>query len=256
MTIAARQTISNDLLDSLEKIINADAKPDAFTLKKLDRAADDLCGIDVVNGSIAKAGVAAIKWDVPSVKYWVKNALANDRSVHNLQNAAISLLAVNEIDGPVEFAEECYAVAPKDEAVVGRVLSDLIGAGHFRAAKRIFESAVKDGVQVSEIDSQMMKLDERLAHLGIGIEQAEAEMQAAIQVLRDYKFRAFDLSHTLFVDHDNVKSFVITVAFIGTIEDELLLEAALAVRLAEHANWNPSVLSIEFEHRISHGSNT
>lgn len=253
MTIAVRQPITNELMGSLEKIINSGIKPDALSLKRLSRDADALCNSHPAMGSIAKAAVAAITWNIPEVRYWSENALRLERSVLNLQNACTNFLAVNEVEGIAEWIDECLERAPRDPHVVNRAISNFINVGKFHRANAVFEEAMAAGVEVSAECKQLLELQSDLRELHIPMERVEAEMHAAFKVLQANKCRSSDLNHMKFTDPDGEKSFVITINFFGDFEDELSLESQLAEAFEADAEWNPLLLSTEFKHQQAHG---
>lgn len=92
MTTPRPQTTSNQLLEKIERLSNAGGPLDEFALRRLDREADQLIGVDAAHGYGAKAGVAALRCDVAATQRFANLAVKNapgDLAV--LANAAISL---------------------------------------------------------------------------------------------------------------------------------------------------------------------
>lgn len=248
MAFAQRQTIADAVFKDLWDLFLSDEIPAVFTIRRLEKAAKDLVATDAAEASIVSAAVGALQWDISACRHWIDNAIRiapNNPAV--LHNASVTLQKVNLMDASADLAIRAYQTTPLDREVVRWAILAANGAGRFAESLHLLSDAKSnkvEGVAVPKIDH----IVDAMRALGVKPEQLHKEISVAFEVLTASRKRARDLQHGVFSDHDGTKSLYMTLGFLGTIEDELRLNAQLAERLVDMPDWNPDVLSTELRY--------
>jgi hypothetical protein len=245
MSPVAPLTIANDLLSKIDLFRQDDLTQDAIALKRLELEADSLAKVDVVSGSIAKAGIAALQWDIESVQYWVNNALKQSNEVSAYWNAAATYQSVNRLDLVLDVILQLHARFPADQKIVKFVITSLFALGKFDQVDLVKKENLHQDAELYAglfLADQIVKFAQQNK---LEIETIQRECASAIKVLSDNKKRLRTTEAEIFNDPEGSDSLVIRFGFIGDIHDEIRLESELAQILADHEKWQPRLLSTE-----------
>ena len=248
MTFAVRQTVAATLLGEVEHFFVEDIRPDPFTISRLLRSADGLQRVDAAEASMVKAAIAALQWDAEECRHWVNNAVRLDGGLETLHNAAVSFENQNLMDEALVFIVRAYEMAPQNPKVVRRAVHGFYGAGMLAETAKLIQEATAQGIDLGEDVPMAEGICSFCNAHGISLDRLQFEHNAAMRVLTQAQKRASYLEHEVFLDHDGEKTLVMKVGFIGSLQDELHLEAALAPVLAEEPGWDPNLLSTEFHY--------
>ena len=113
----------------------AEAEPNDFELKRLEREAEKLLKIDAVAGYTALGAVASLRGDIEGVHSRHRAALQlSGNSPQTLHNYGASLAKLGEFTEALEVARRAHSRAPADPQMFGGVVTASLYAGHFREA--------------------------------------------------------------------------------------------------------------------------
>lgn len=247
MTASHPQTIGSRLFDQVEDLLNDTQPPSEFSLRRLDAEADKLVKVSPAEGLTAKAGLAALRWDIPEVQRLVANCVRVDASVITLTNSALTLKAVHLLDEGCPLMAKALQRAPKDADVVTEYVDYFMAAGRFLEAAEVMKKALDEGLIESEFETDVLGLAADMVDWGIDPERLRQEMSCAFHVLAKHKRRTKAIRYDRQEEPDGGGSMLILLGFDGSLEDEMRLEAELAVELAEGEDWNPVLLGVGYE---------
>lgn len=242
MTSAKPHTICNELLGQLEVLFQSDDPPSEFEMARLARDANKLLAVDAAGGYTVKAALAALRWDVDSVRLNSDRAVSIDGSTDTRSNAAINLQHVNLFDEAIVQAQVAMRIAPADKSLIEQAVDYMVTAGKFSEGAAVVDDAAARGIV---IPSDAPNLHATVLAIGIDPDRLVFEMRAAHSVLFQHRVRPRFMKADGVADPDGGKTLVVHIGFHGTEDDQLQLECELAQLLAAEPGWDPSRLSIE-----------
>lgn len=241
-------TKANSLLEKLESFMSFGREPQPLEIRRLERESDDLARIDAASAFIVKAGIAAIRWDVAQLEYYVKSALALERSPALLLNASLTYKFVNDLDSAAVLALDAARMAPNDAVFVRQAVSYVSSAGQISAAVNMLTERAGMGLNLEEVTEPYLVLGQAIESLKIDPARLHFELKSAFEILSADRRRCIDVLWEVNEGSDGVHGVVASIIFIGGIADELRLEAVLAEALIAEPGWDPDRISVEFEY--------
>lgn len=252
MSAPQPKSIANEVWGLLEYHFNANEPVSPFVIKQLNAKATQLENVNISEASIVRAAIAGLQWNLAETDRWLKNAVHFDKSSHNLANIAVTYSHSNQFERAAEYLRMAYELTPMDSEFVNRYVNMLKRLGHLGAATVVWNKAVESGVKIKSVDECMDGFLSAMAEIGVSEDRIVKELAAAKQVLTTFKKRPKSVDYTVDVDHDGNKSLVVSYKFVGDILEELRMESTLAQILGEDDDWNPCLLSTEFNYLVAH----
>lgn len=247
MTTTRPATVSSELLDRLRRFL-LDAEPTEFEVRKLERDAEALSNASAVEASVARAGIAALRWDLTGVERWAKNALALDPRGHaTLHNVALSFRMINRPDLGKASAEHAVIHAPLDFDVVDHAIGFFCSDGDLDRAVELERDYYQRAGTHRAVTVSAGQFASVLRDAGIPQARLRFELRAALDVLTEAKRRYKRIGFSIDREPDGQESVVVGVGFRGSFDEEMEFEAALAAKLASDGDWQPSRLAVELQ---------
>lgn len=251
MTAPDPATIHNELVTEINSYMNSDAQPSEFELRRLKRRIEDLKRVAPVEGWLISGMLSACTWDVDATLLNVQNAIKiapSDTDV--LVTAARCLWNVGQYQQSDELLSRALSIAPNHGKALDSVVYGLIAFARFHEAMQIKDKARTMGVETYPEPPQLDFLDSQLEQAGVTAERLQTEAALAMSVLAEHQVRLRTVRLSPWFDpEDNALRISLIYAFYGTIQQELALEKAMAVQLADDIHWDATRLSTEFEAR-------
>lgn len=243
-------TIGNSLVAKIQALYDRKAEATEWELRSLSSEAEKLAKVSPVEASIVKAGIAVLKWDHEQVCYWASNAVRLDPNIETKLNASMLLRLIGDTLGAADYAEQAISLAPNNVEKIVLGADAFIFDGRLQSCLSILRSlpAGIDVVEraIGEIQSHVISIQKS----GVTEQQVQAQLRIATRLATSRKVRILGLQMFGSTDPlDGIHSFVIEVVFLGSLQEELELEDALAEELSKIENWEPSRLSIEFKYQ-------
>lgn len=248
MTQLQPKTTSEDLLFRLEAFFRSDSSPSEFEKKKMHRDADALMRVAADEGSIIKAGLAALDWDTKNAKYFAENACRLDSSEATALNAALTCRFLNLFSEAASYAALALDRNPASFLSLHHTLEYKMGSGEIPS---VIELAKKYETKFETLPNEAaaaMQITEFLDGAKVSHDRLKAELAAALAVLSEHRVRCIAMRWLHGNDPDGRANFVVGLSFKGDLDLEFKLEDQLAEKLSEFGDWDPNVLSIEFHH--------
>ena len=244
-----KATIAKDLHEeifALATSTGAFLEPESFDIRRLLREADNLQGVNAVEGSVAKANIYALTGHIDLVDRWLSNARANGGN-------GTCLLASYCARFNLGFFSEAHELYPAAlRTVAGSIAHPGLGGVNCAAFSAVIEAyAEVERLKMSELETEAFAMAAEIAkeanallkRLGATEADVTAILDVAGEVLREAKvFFVGNLSQVTVVDRpqdagllveltvpcDAVTANVMTERVLERIVDSNLDKAGLA----------------------------
>lgn len=243
------QTTYNDLIEVINQYMVAGTAPNEFETRRLRREAEKLKSVNPTEGWLISAMIASIRWERETLISSAQNAVATaPGSVDVLVSASQCLWSAGCHELAYKFLKRALTVAPNNKLALQSMVEQLMCRAHFTEAIAITESAKSMGVELdSDLPAYQIK-QSKMLEIGITEERLQHEAALAVGLMSERRLRPISISITPWVDPDSGDlQFSFAYLFLGTVQQEIELENSLAEVLSQDEEWNPNLLSTEFE---------
>jgi hypothetical protein len=250
MHVARPATIANDLFSRLFLFLTGPA-PTKFDIRRFESEISALENVDKAEAFSARAALYALQWDVKSAVSWSDRAILVSGESKNFVNAAITMRYLNRPDLGVSYALRAMDLAQLDQEAHNVGVSLLASDGQLtEAVLRTNEFERRLG-KMGALKFQTAPFLETLQKIELPESRVQKETRAAMQVLTSERIRHSAVTYERAPEPDGGLMLSVIVSFVGSIEDELRLEAQLAQVLCLDPEWDPCRLSVEFQHDVT-----
>jgi hypothetical protein len=222
--------------------------PTPFDIRRLEADAAKLENSDRSEASTVRAAIAALRWDVSDARRWSEKACLSDGSATTRINASVTFRFLNQLEIASEYALQAYRLAPLDVEVAQHTVGMLSSAGRLREALECFTDYLAKVGSGASWDLDVAQLVSVLDASNISEAQLRSEVMAAMGILTDARIRYSNVQYEVATEPDGGYAIAAKVQFVGDIDTEIRLESALAHKLADMPEWDPTRLSVEFEY--------
>lgn len=243
------ETITRQLFEKVAQLFISSEPVSDFAVAQMKREAEKLQGVDAVEASIVKSGIAAFLWNADEANYWVRNAISLRESTVNYHNASVTMRALNDFEAARDYSLASYRCAPNSADTASKAISTLMMSGNFSDALAIAIPHVGSMSEIAEVAEEIESLQQAMGAIGITEDRIKKEMQAAFKVAANRKVRVKTVGHNIVSDPDGGLGIYIPIVFIGDFSTENALEDDFASILVDDPEWDPVKLSIEFTHQ-------
>lgn len=240
------QTVAQTLFRRLESFFSSGEVPSAFEKRQMERDALALAKVDAADASHVRAGLAALEWDIPTMRAQLANACLLEPTARSYINAALTSRFANDLTSAVEYAYKSLALAPNDAEIVAKAADYVGSAGRLRDAKKILDRESSMGLKMTNAHKECEALVALADRLGIDEQILQQQIKIAIDLLSEKQVRYLRMEYDTHVDPDGGTSLIAEIEIRGSLELVMDLEDQLAARLCEEESWRPNVLSIEY----------
>lgn len=244
MTAPRPQTIGNRLMDEVFYHLRQDLTPTDFEMRRMSRDAGKLDLISPIEGALAFAAIAAIKWDEAEMKAQIERLLSINSSPISLFNASLVWRTLNNSDQALELSRMAWLAAPADDTYQRGYFGTLVRSGYLLEAHDFAKSVALEGLakeEVASLDRTVMAM--KLAELTQ--ERVVAELAVAFEVMKSHRIRNQRSGFATHRDPESgMRSLVAIVNFVGNYDDEAALTASIAEVMIDMPEWNPAQLAI------------
>lgn len=244
MTAPRPQTIGDRLVTEAFHHLRQNSTPTDFEMRRMARDAGKLDAVSPIEGAMAFAAIAAIKWDTAEVEAQIERMLSIDRSPTALFNSALIFHTVNDSDRASELFREAWQKAPADATFQGGYFATLVRSGRLLDAHEFAGKVALQGEEKEEA-ATLARTVRTLEKAGLTQERIAGELAVTLRMMTDHRVRSQRSGFGTQLDPESgASSLVAIVDFVGDYDDETTLTAAMAERLIDMPGWNPAQFAI------------
>ena len=249
MTAANPATTHNELVTEINSYMDSDEHPSELALRRLKRRIEDLKRVAPAEGWLVSGMLSTYEWDGSATLLNIQNAIQfapNDVDV--LVTAGRCLWNLGQYDESDRLLSRARSIAPNHGRALDFAVYGMIAFARFHEAMKLKSKAKSMGVEIHPKLPEMELLESQLEQAGVTAERLQTEAALAMSVLAKHHVRLRTVQlHPWFDPDDGALHISLIYAFHGTVQQELELEKAMAVQLADDIHWDTSRLSTEFE---------
>lgn len=243
------QTIYNQLVESINVYMNSDSIPTEFELRSLKRQIEKLKKVDPIEGWLTAAMLSAWQWDTESTSYNANAAVSlapRDHAV--LEVASRCLWNAGLYDESSRLIGIAESISPNSVSIVDANIERNIAFGKLNKAAELVRDAITKGVKPRTSLDYLQKNLRNLEESEISEHRVQIEAGFVMEVMAENHARINNVKFIPWTDPETQKKCLsVSYGFHGTISQELSLEKALVSRLICDPEWDPDLLSTEFE---------
>lgn len=251
MTAPKPATTYNSLVDTVNVYMKSGKSPSELELRRIFREIEKLKKADPIEGWLVAGMISAWQWDAASTVHNTDVAVRiAPRDVGTLRVASRCLWNAGLYEKANALTERASLLSPRDPSILVAEIERNIAFGRLSKVSNFVKDATTMGLQLRT--NYYLNIDKHVDALRVaGIEESRLEREAALamEVLADHHVRIDSVKLRPWRDPENgAMHFSMAYVFYGTMEQELELEGALAIKLMDDPEWDPDRLSTEFEY--------